>query len=125
MPTEKRQIIFSLEEVRDALRAADRGNATRVFKGDLRALSLKDGAVLALIRARGGVEASEEAMAVEPAFLKSALVRACIEQNIPLPLRGHKSVLLGRDAVALLITMEDPTFDWQPLENLGSAGLTA
>lgn len=120
MPTERRQIIFSLEEMADALRSSHRSKGRSLFSSDVVAVTVKDTQVLVMLKGAGDGGRDPEEQTVEPSVVLDALVRYCLESNIPLPKAGRKQVLVSKSGVALLVILSDPSFDWLPILQLNS-----
>lgn len=132
MPTEKRQIIFSLSEIKTILKAygykdnvlTDDCLILEVLKASMIPLSSEESRqriMEALARSNfsllnegtlvfmcvGQNNSRPMAFTIEEVFLKEILIEYCIEQGIPLSLEINKALVFPPFCVALEMILED------------------
>ncbi len=108
MPVERRYIIFSEGEVLQALRVYSRTEAPGSLKGYLKGIEhvQKDGVVVSSVVT---VQAGNFSLSQKRVFAQDMvkiLAQCCIENNIPIPLRGEKKVVWKENALALSIWID-------------------
>jgi len=110
MPTERRQIILSTDEVLQAIQAYRRMAPEFLPRGSILGFRL-DGPeapggapalTVSVEMAYGRTHQATEVRAEEADVLQM-LIRCCVENNIPIPRRGAKRAALVGGALALLI----------------------
>lgn len=110
MPRERREIIFSLEEVESAVRSYAR--VTPRFLPVVEQIACSHdaaGRLTIAVRAAYGATVQEMKIEARPRDTAALLVRFCLENNIMLPRAGRKSVVAREDGLALLIEIEQAT----------------
>lgn len=109
MPRETRQIILSDEELLQAIRSYRRVRPAVLPQGDILSTSLEtiEGGHTRLnvvVQMRYGTSQLEAVIGLQEADLLALLIRFCLENNVPVPRRGEKSVASMDGEVALLVS---------------------
>lgn len=108
MPTERRSIVFSMNEAIDAI------NAFRYALKDalpnkpivkFRSVTTAKG-VAGEVEVQDGRQGETATIPVAPEHLAAALMAMCRTQRIPLPRRGIKSLTRVDDEIALLVELD-------------------
>ncbi len=109
MPRERRKIIFTAEELVLAVRSYDRVTAEFLPRGEVRSVQVEDrGGVRLTVSLQAG-PAGTTNIDVAQRDVIELLIRACLENNIPIPLRAAKflAVVDGDLAMAMDLVDED------------------
>ncbi|GEO43719.1 hypothetical protein SAE02_78670 [Skermanella aerolata] len=104
MPTETRQLIFSDEELIEALTSHNRMAADKLFIGRIVSCSVPPGETLTVrLTIRHETTKNDYDMTFGAEVIGAALIRYCLEVNIPLPRRARKQFGLvgGRPAISM------------------------
>jgi hypothetical protein len=104
MPTEIRQLLFSDEELIAALISHNRMAVDKLFVGRIISCSLLPGEALTVrLTIRHETTNNDYDMNFSSDVIGAALIRYCLEINIPLPRRAQKrfSVINGRAAISM------------------------
>ena len=107
MPTERRYIVFSREELKIALNSFNRMSDGTVLRGVPIAVEMRAGEVFARVCVKDGGASREEEISVPADILREAMIRFCFENNIPLHRKAQKSVQIGKDSLAMLMVLGD------------------
>lgn len=107
MPTETRQLVFTNDEVNAALASHNRMTESRLFVGRILACQVQAGDPSAVgltlcHETTGGTYQLVFGFDV----VGPALIRYCLEINIPLPKRGHKRFGIVQGRVVMTITLD-------------------
>ena len=109
MPRELRQIVFSGEEFMQAIVAYDRMSPDPILAGQVIGCRLeKNEPIETTNRIVEKDKPTEITMTLEPLYVRRALVRFCIENNIMIPRDSVKSVATRKGRIALVIRMPAP-----------------
>jgi hypothetical protein len=104
MPTETRQLIFSDEELMAALTSHNRMAVDKLFVGRIVGCSvLPEEALTVRLTIRHETTNNDSDMTFGADVIGAALIRYCLEINIPLPRRVQKQFGLvgGRPAISM------------------------
>ncbi len=108
MPRERRKIIFTAEELVLAVRSYDRVTAEFLPSGHVRSVQVKDGdgvrLVVSLQAAPSGAACSID---VAHQDVIELLIRACLENNIPIPRRAAKFLDVVDGDLAMVMDLVD------------------
>jgi hypothetical protein len=107
MATEQRKIMLNPAELMAALRAFRSANPGRIPPGEIVECRCEDDHVALDIRGRDDVGPRNFSHRLSYESMCDVLIRFCIENNVPLPRRGKKSVQRDANTVVLKIRMED------------------
>ncbi len=113
MPTEKRQIIFSKDEVMQALRAYRLTHHDFLPSGDVIEFTLKPtaggGGVHLTVACNLIYGETRQTINIEvaDADVVELLIRCCLENNIPIPRMGQKSANAVDGMLALIIRYDE------------------
>jgi hypothetical protein len=111
MPTERRSIVFSMNEAIDAINAFRYALKEAMPNKPIvkfRAVSTAKG-VAGEVQVQDGRNGETATIPVSPEHLAAALMAMCRTSRIPLPRRGVKSLTRIEDDVALLIELDAVT----------------
>ena len=111
MPSETRSIVFSYDELLEALREFSEFSAKHIsFKriGECKVAGKGGVAVTATLRAKSGEAPAE--IPISTSDVGAALLRYCFSHRVPIPRRAEKSLRIVGDNVALVLTLNSPTF---------------
>ena len=107
MPKELRQIIFSHRELTHAVVAHNRIAEDKVLYGDLASCTLGEDLIIrAECRIRDGGTVRSLQVNLTEDFTREALIRYCLENNIPIPRSGSKQLRLIEDEACLEISIK-------------------
>jgi len=107
MPKEFRQIVFSREELADAVVAHNRIEEDKVLYGDLASCVLGEDLIIRVeCRIRDGGNLRSLKVNLTEDFALEALIRYCLENNIPIPRSGSKQLRLIDDEACLEISIK-------------------
>ena len=107
MPKEFRQIFFSHEELTHAVVAHNRIAEEKVLYGDLAACTLGEDLIIrAECQIRDGGTVRSLQVTLTEDFTREALIRYCLENNIPIPRSGSKQLRLVDDEACLEISIK-------------------
>ena len=107
MPKEFRQIVFSHHELAHAVVAHNRIAEDKVLCGDLASCSLGEDLIIrAECRVRDGGTVRSLQVKLSEDFTREALIRYCLENNIPIPRSGSKQLRLIEDEACLEISIK-------------------
>jgi hypothetical protein len=108
VPRERRQIIFSEAELYEALVGYNRVAAMPAFRGDPFSIVIgKEPSITVSCRVydyRGDWKEETERLPGE--FVREALIRFCLENNIGLPRSGVKRILAVDQEICLFVVLE-------------------
>jgi hypothetical protein len=107
MAVEQRKIILNPAEIVAALRAFRRANANRIPPGEIAGCRYEDDHVAIEIHDRDDFGPRNFSHRLSYETMCDVMVQFCLENNIPLPRRGKKSVLRSADGVILKVRIED------------------
>ncbi|GEO43433.1 hypothetical protein SAE02_75810 [Skermanella aerolata] len=107
MPTETRQLVFTDDEVTAALAAHNRMSQSRLFVGRIVSCRVRPGDDPAVdLTLRHETTGGTYQLAFGADVVGPALIRYCLEINIPLPRRGRKGFLTVQGRIAMTVTLE-------------------
>lgn len=107
MPKEFRQIFFSQEELTEAVIAHNRIEEDKVLYGDLASCVLGEDLIIRVeCRIRDGGTLRSLTVNLTEDFTREALIRYCLENNIPIPRSGSKQLRLVEDEACLEIRLK-------------------
>lgn len=107
MPKEFRQIFFSQEELTEAVIAHNRIEEDKVLYGDLASCVLGEDLIIRVeCRIRDGDTLRSLTVNLTEDFTREALIRYCLENNIPIPRSGSKQLRLVEDEACLEIRLK-------------------
>ena len=107
MPTETRQLIFSDEELLDALTSHNRMAIDKLFIGRIVSCSVPPGEVLTVrLTIRHETTNNDYDMTFGADVIGAALIRYCLEINIPLPRRAQKRFGMINNCAAISMCFE-------------------
>lgn len=107
MATESRKIVLDPEETVAALRAFRAANPNRIPPGEIVATRVDDDCVTIDIRDRDDFGPRTVSHRLSYDSMRDVLIRFCLENSIPLPLRGQKSVMHVAGTLVLKIRIEN------------------
>lgn len=106
MPTEFRRIVFTSEELKEALTLYSRTANGPLPPGTVVGCDLKgSGGVQAVVAVSNPRTGELDRVELDAAQLGASLIKFCIEKKIPIPREGTKSIQIAGDDVALRITL--------------------
>ncbi len=111
MPTELRRLLFTRDELAEALADYARATGRAWPAGKIRSVRPDapfDGSLVLRLR-DGAAGGSHRTVKLEPEWVAAALIRFCAERGVVLPRRAQKSLELVGDAVSLNIVMQART----------------
>ncbi len=108
MPRERRKIIFTAEELVLAVRSYDRVTAEFLPSGDVRSVQVTDGDGVRLAVSLQA-ERSEAPCLIDVPHqdVIELLIRACLENNIPIPRRAAKFLEVVEGDLAMVMDIVD------------------
>ena len=110
MPRERRKIIFTAEELVLAVRSYDRVTAQFLPRGEVRSVQVEDhGAVRLTVSLQADPSGSTRPTTIDVAQrdVIELLIRACLENNIPIPLRAAKFLAVVEGDLAMVMDLVD------------------
>ena len=108
MPSEFRKLVFTDDEVMDALEAHDDAASGRLDGRVIARLasdSVDDGELIATLAASEDGEEGDQVV-LPDFYVTAALMRFLIEEGIPLPRRATKAITIENGQVVLQITVD-------------------
>ena len=107
MPTETRQLIFTNDEVIAAMTSHNRIAVEKLFVGTIVQCRLAPEPDVSLrLTIRHETTKNTYDLVFGPDAIEPALIRYCLEINIPLPKRGHKRFGIVQGRVVMTITLD-------------------
>ncbi len=107
MPREVRKIIFTAEELVLAVRSYDRVTTEFLPRGEVRSVQVEDrGGVRLTVSLQAGPAGATD-IDVAPRDAIELLIRACLENNIPIPLRAAKFLAVVDGDLAMVMDLVD------------------
>lgn len=110
MPYEHRQIIFTPEELSEAIESHNRMSTPPAVHGDDFSCWIDGDQVKAKSQVPDGEGTQDLVVELPKRFVLASLIRFCLENNIKLPKAGKKSFLFqgGRACVEIVLQPGDP-----------------
>lgn len=109
MPTEYRRVVFTNQELMQALMAYQSEADQPVPAGDIIAVNiLESPASTVRITLLDTIEGATFTADFAASHIAAALIRFCIEHKVPIPKNSRKSLRLMADNIALDIVLREP-----------------
>jgi hypothetical protein len=107
MPSELRQVLFPKPELQSALRKYARTIRHRLPPGDIVECKVEGGPDnFVALRLKDEITGEEDSVSFNEAFVGAALLRFCMDCQIPVPRKGEKALKVVNGDVALLISLK-------------------
>ena len=106
MPTELRRLVFSKQELVEAIDSHNRNAAEKLPPGSVASCEVRkeEDNISAAIEITDQQSGETQQVELNAAYLGAALLRFCIDKKIPLPRQSAKSLQVVGDNIALNIT---------------------
>ena len=106
MPTEIRKIVFSNEELQEAIVLFSQRCINRLPEGDLLACDvISDDGITVRIRIQPWYSEGEKTVKLSDHYIGAALSNYCMNYKIPIPRRATKSLQVIGDNIALQVNI--------------------
>ena len=106
MPTETRQLVFTNEEIMAAMTSHNRIAAEKLFVGSIVQCRLAADTKVSLhLTIRHETTRHTYDLVFGPDALEPALIRYCLELNIPLPRKADKMLSVSGGCIAMTISL--------------------
>ena len=109
MPGERRKIIFSQDEFREAIRTYLERSNEEARTSEFVNVSLEsDEEIAAVARFFNRGSENEFRLTLDVSEIGAALMLYCLRNHIPLPKKGQKAVQIENDTIILVVTLKAP-----------------